>query len=154
MSIVRLTLLRHAKSSWSDARLTDFARPLNLRGRRDAPRMGAVAAAKIPVPDRVLASTAVRVRETVELFFGNWPEADPEIIFDKELYLANRSTLFQKALEQDVAHVMICAHQPGIGSLAAWLCPGTDSDMSTAELRSIILDSGILDFQMKPKEIE
>ena len=153
---MRLTLLRHAKSSWDNELLPDKARPLNARGRRDAPRMGAIAAIKIPPPYIVLASTAVRVRETIELFLGNWPNADPEIVFDEGIYLADQITLYNKVMKYSVDHVLLCAHQPGIGNLAAWLCPGTSSDMSTTEIRSIILDKTMntLDFNKCPKDID
>ena len=35
-----LLLLRHAKSSWKDTTLEDHERPLNERGKKDAPVMG------------------------------------------------------------------------------------------------------------------
>ena len=55
-----LLLLRHAKSSWADDRLSDFDRPLNDRGREDAPRMGKLLRQHDLVPDLIIASPAKR----------------------------------------------------------------------------------------------
>jgi len=60
----RLLLLRHAKSSWDDTGLSDFDRPLNLRGRAAAPLMGRHMADHSLSPDRVLCSSSRRTRET------------------------------------------------------------------------------------------
>ena len=70
-----LTLLRHAKSDWGDPGLADFDRPLNERGRSDAPRMGKWMAVSGFVPDTVLCSTAVRTRETWALVAPALPNA-------------------------------------------------------------------------------
>ena len=59
-----LLLMRHAKSSWKDGDLADHDRPLNKRGRRDAPRMGRLLREKGAVPDLILSSTAKRARKT------------------------------------------------------------------------------------------
>jgi phosphohistidine phosphatase len=55
-----LLVLRHAKSSWDDAALDDHERPLNTRGRRDAPRMGTLVREYGLIPDVVISSDAVR----------------------------------------------------------------------------------------------
>jgi phosphohistidine phosphatase SixA len=61
-----LLVLRHAKSSWSDPARDDHERPLNTRGRRDAPRMGALVRKHGLIPDVVISSDAVRARLTAE----------------------------------------------------------------------------------------
>ena len=61
-----LILMRHAKSDWGHAGLADHDRPLNARGTRDAPRMGAWLRGKGHLPDEVLCSTATRTRQTLE----------------------------------------------------------------------------------------
>lgn len=60
----QLILCRHAKSSWKDSRLADHDRPLNKRGKRDAPVMGARLAARGMVPDAILSSPAKRAKKT------------------------------------------------------------------------------------------
>ncbi len=62
-----LVLMRHAKSDWSEAGLSDHDRPLNARGKRDAPEMAKWMHNHLGIPDLILASTATRVAETVEL---------------------------------------------------------------------------------------
>lgn len=59
-----LLILRHAKSSWDNPNLSDYDRPLNKRGKRDAPRMGEHIHQQDLVPDRILTSSAKRARKT------------------------------------------------------------------------------------------
>jgi len=63
----QLTLLRHAKSSWDDARLKDRNRPLNDRGERDAPVMGQRLRARGARPTLIITSPAVRARRTAQI---------------------------------------------------------------------------------------
>jgi phosphohistidine phosphatase len=85
--MVRLLLLRHAKSSWDMPGLHDYERPLNLRGRASAPLMGRHMADHGLLPDRVLCSGARRTRET---FAGIVPflTADFEASFQRAVYEA------------------------------------------------------------------
>ena len=62
-----IILVRHAKSSWKNPRLDDFERPLNKRGRRDAPLMGEKLKERQILPDLILASPAKRARKTADL---------------------------------------------------------------------------------------
>ena len=62
-----LLLMRHAKSSWSDAELQDMERPLNKRGEKDAPRMGKLIRDEKMCPDLILSSTAVRSAKTAQI---------------------------------------------------------------------------------------
>jgi phosphohistidine phosphatase len=59
-----IIIIRHAKSSWSDLRLDDFDRPLNKRGKRNAPFMGQKLKEKKIMPDIILSSPAKRARKT------------------------------------------------------------------------------------------
>ena len=59
-----LLVLRHAKSSWNYPELSDYDRPLNARGKRDAPRMGKHLQQVALIPDRILTSSAKRARKT------------------------------------------------------------------------------------------
>ncbi|MFB3041695.1 MAG: histidine phosphatase family protein, partial [Candidatus Poribacteria bacterium] len=61
-----LLILRHAKSSWEHPELTDHDRPLNKRGKRDAPRMGKLLRVQGLVPDLIMSSTAKRARSTAK----------------------------------------------------------------------------------------
>lgn len=114
-----LTLLRHAKSDWTDAVARDFDRPLNERGQRAAWTMGAHMAAQGLEFDRVLASPAVRVKDTldeVERGYGR----RLAIVYDKRIYLASASTLLDLVRETDdaVARLLMVGHNPGLEELA------------------------------------
>ena len=104
----RLGLLRHAKSSWDNPGLTDFDRPLNKRGLRDAPRMGALLRERGVCPQRIISSTANRARTTAELAARD------------ELYHASASTMLEVLadLGNGADEVILVAHNPGITSLA------------------------------------
>ena len=81
----RLLLLRHAKSSWGDASLEDFDRPLNTRGRAASPQMGRYMAKKNYVPDHILCSTSRRTRETLAYLLPHF-RAEQTVHFVDELY--------------------------------------------------------------------
>jgi len=61
-----LLLIRHAKSSWENPYLSDFDRPLNKRGKHDAPLMGGILKEKNMIPDTIYSSPAVRALETAK----------------------------------------------------------------------------------------
>ncbi|MCJ7765816.1 MAG: histidine phosphatase family protein, partial [Thiovulaceae bacterium] len=82
-----LLILRHAKSSWKEEHLSDHDRPLNKRGRHDAPKMGQLIRKKGLAPQLIICSSAKRARETVERL----TEAcgyKYELRFSEELYAA------------------------------------------------------------------
>jgi phosphohistidine phosphatase len=117
--MLTLSLLRHAKSSWSDARLRDFERPLNERGAKAAPRMGAFMARRRLVPDLMLCSPAVRARQTLDLVRPCFHGA-PRVAYEDALYLASSATmlgLIRKA-PANVRHTMVIGHDPGMHTLA------------------------------------
>ena len=62
-----LLLMRHAKSSWGDPTIKDHDRPLNNRGKKDAPRMGKLLKENNLIPDIILSSTAKRAEMTQSL---------------------------------------------------------------------------------------
>ena len=118
----RLLILRHAKSSWTDSSITDWQRPLNERGLRDAPRAGEWLREHSRVPDLIITSDAVRARTTAELVARSAGYAR-EIVVEPSLYLATPDTVL--ALLNDVkeptASVMIVGHNPGLEDLVAML---------------------------------
>ncbi len=78
-------LHRHAKSSWKHPDLNDQDRPLNKRGKRDAPIMGRLLKRKDLVPDIIISSTAIRARSTAEAV-AKASGYKGEIILNKSLY--------------------------------------------------------------------
>ena len=112
----RLLLIRHAKSSWDDASLSDRERPLAGRGRKAAERMGAHLRSEGLRPDVVLSSPSMRTRETLELleFSG------AEVTYLDGLYGAGASDLLASAREvrDDAGVVAVVGHNPGIQDLS------------------------------------
>ncbi|MYG49370.1 MAG: histidine phosphatase family protein, partial [Gemmatimonadales bacterium] len=113
-----LLILRHAKSSWDHPGLRDHDRPLNPRGRRDAPRMGRFMAERDLVPDRIVSSTAVRARTTAELAAAEFG-AGVEIETTYDLYGASPDGYVEvaEAMGGTAERLMLVGHNPGITSL-------------------------------------
>lgn len=126
-----LLLLRHAKSSWRDASLSDHDRPLNRRGRTAAIRMGEYLVAKDLLPDLVLCSTAKRARTTWTLAARAFGDQAPKCAYNRELYHAAPSDLLfcVQAAADSVQWLLVVGHNPGIELLAQRLSgPGSDED--------------------------
>ena len=118
MTGITLVLVRHAKSDWGDHALADHDRPLNDRGRRDAPGMARRLAGTGFRPDALLSSTAVRARTTAEAFAD---ELGAAVTLDPELYGAPARTLLAAAAATRAGSVLIVAHDPGMSVLAGQL---------------------------------
>lgn len=116
----RLTLVRHAKSSWKDAALADLDRPLSGRGKRDAPRIGERLATQGLRPDIILVSPARRARKTAQLLAMAIPTAAGRILADPALYEASAAVLLARvrALDETWQHVMLVGHNPGLTDFA------------------------------------
>lgn len=120
-----LTLLRHAKSTWDDPVARDFDRPLNRRGRRAAQTVGKEMRTLGLRFDQVIASPAMRVRETLEeVARGYGGPLDPE--FDQRIYLASPETLLDlvRGSDEGVTKLLIVGHNPGLEGLALLLTRG------------------------------
>lgn len=112
-----LTLLRHAKSGWDDPSLPDFDRPLNPRGRRAAHTVGREMRRLGLAFDRVLASPARRVIETLEEVEQAYGTLAPE--YDRRLYLASFDTLMELVREtpDGFRRLLLVGHNPGLEEL-------------------------------------
>jgi phosphohistidine phosphatase len=135
-----LFLLRHAKSSWKEANIADFDRPLNERGRRAAPFMGRLLKERGLSPDLIISSPAKRARKTAKLF-REAGEYKAEIIFDDRIYEASPSTLLYVAGEADdsLHSVMLVGHNPGMEGIVRVLT-GQNEPMPTAAIAVVDLD--------------
>ncbi|MDA8247625.1 MAG: histidine phosphatase family protein [Rhodospirillales bacterium] len=117
----QLLLLRHAKSSWDDPRLSDHGRPLNARGRDAAADMRAAMRALDLSPDVVLVSSARRTLQTLEALL---PFAETPIIEPMDaLYLATAPQMFRvlNNIAETVRSVLLVGHNPGLHELAQQL---------------------------------
>lgn len=144
----RLWILRHAKSSWSDAGLDDHDRPLNRRGERAAVLIGATLAQREAAFDLILASTALRVRQTVERVRDQLSTRGPTC-FEPALYLATASDWIDRLRQlEDADDLLAVGHNPTLEELVAQLAPVGDKSarrrlregLPTAALAEIELD--------------
>ena len=109
-----LILTRHAKSSWDDPLQSDHDRPLNKRGRKSAPAIGAWLTRNSWLPDEIISSTAARTRETFDRM-GLRPNSTG---FTHRLYHAGPHDMLC-VLKGATGHcVLMLGHNPGIAAFA------------------------------------
>lgn len=114
-----LLVLRHAKSSWDDAGLADFDRPLNSRGRNAAPTMGWWIRRENLVPELALVSAARRALDTWELVAPVF-DAPVPVRVEHDLYGADADDILRniQAVGDDVDTLLVLGHNPGLEDLA------------------------------------
>ena len=139
----RLTLLRHAKSSWGQPDLDDLHRPLNQRGQRDAPIMGRRLITLGVRPSLIVTSPAKRARETAKLLARQIGYPIEFIQTEKSLYLASATRILEiiELQEDTFSDIVLCAHNPGITDLAYQLSNHSIGDMPTCGLVTIESDT-------------
>ena len=138
-----LTLVRHAKSSWKDHSLADRDRPLNKRGKRDAPEMGRRIAAAGIRPSLIVSSPAVRAWTTAKIIANEIGYPREFLQRDNGLYLASVNGILDVIVAQDPGfnNLMLVGHNPGFTDFANYLVPGLTNNMPTAGVVSVELDS-------------
>jgi phosphohistidine phosphatase len=120
-----LYLMRHAKSDWHSSTSSDFDRPLNQRGAKDAVRMGQWLQQQTVIPGLILSSPAERAKQTALAVVDALQMNAEQIQFNKDLYHADRATLLQvlHSVPEQTESVLLVAHNPGLDELAEWLAP-------------------------------
>lgn len=120
--MMRLVLLRHAKSSWDDPGLPDEERPLAPRGERAADRMRAYLEAEPLAPDLVLCSSALRARQTLARVLPSLG-TELELRIEPLLYTFDDDVLVGRLrlVPADVATVLLVGHNPAMQDLAVQL---------------------------------
>ena len=165
-----LTLLRHAKSGWDDPALSDFERPLNARGRGAARAMGRAMRSLGLAYDRILASPAARVTETLDGLGESYGALDP--VDDERVYRASVDTLLALVRATDDTHatLLIVGHNPGMERLALLLSRGgplhdevalkyptgalAEIVLSVDHWRGVAESSGTLARFLRPRDLE
>lgn len=134
--------MRHAKSSWEHAAASDVERPLNERGRRDAPRVGAWLARHALVPDLCVSSPARRARETTELVVRTLHLDPASITWEPDLYGADLECLTRiiAHLPAQAQRVLLVAHNPGLEQLVPYLA----ADSLPAAVTDKVMPTGAL----------
>jgi phosphohistidine phosphatase len=111
----RLFIIRHAKSSWKDLTLDDFDRPLNKRGKLNAPMMGDRLKSRDILPDIIISSPALRTKKTAKII-ANKINYEKKIIYKKELYESSSSILSDiiSKIDDKNSVAFIFGHNTGI----------------------------------------
>ena len=150
-----LILIRHAKSSWDDPSLADFDRPLNERGKKDAPEMAKRLADKKIEPDALVTSPAKRAKQTSTRFAKEFDFKKKNIVLEPKLYEAGEGNFYEviENLKNKWDTVAIVSHNPGITSFANSLTETKIDDMPTAGIVAIKIDTKKwADFRTSKKE--
>lgn len=115
-----LYIVRHAKSSWGDPSLADHDRPLNQRGRRDAPDMAGRLRERDVKLDRLIVSSARRAQETSVFFADGLDVAAGQCETESQLYEASPEVWLRviQGLDERWETVMMIGHNPTITALA------------------------------------
>jgi len=131
-----LLLIRHAKSDWGDLTLKDFDRPLNDRGKRDAPVMAHRLLDKKIKIDAFISSPAKRAKKTAELFASQYKRDKKDIIFFDKLYLADTEAFFDviSQTDDDYSTIAVFSHNEGITTFANQLSDVRIDDMPTCSI--------------------
>lgn len=134
-----LLLMRHAKSSWKDANLKDHERPLNKRGRQDAPRMGQLLIDRELLPQKILCSSAVRARQTAEALRDSVDYLS-DIEYLDRLYLSEADEYLSvlREIPDELERVMVIGHNPGMETLLQILS-GRIEALPTAVIAHLVL---------------
>ena len=120
-----LYIMRHAKSDWSGPQISDFERPINKRGTRNAIRVGQWMNENNHIPQKIISSPALRAKETIELVTEQISKFNLEdLTYEDELYLAGFTQLieFINTYKDKVQSLMLVGHNPGIENLVNYLC--------------------------------
>jgi len=115
-----LILIRHAKSSWDDMALGDKDRPLNDRGKRDAPKVGERLAKRHARPDLILSSPATRALATAQIIAEKLDYKGSNIVVNDRLYAVEADELLDviRQIDDRAERVMLIGHNPELTELA------------------------------------
>ena len=159
----KLLIMRHAKSSWDNAEISDFDRPLNPRGLQAAPFMGSQIYKNNLIPDLIVSSPAKRAKQTAVLVRGS-AGVETNIEFEEKIYEASPTTLLYitSEISDKYKSVLIIGHNPGIEGFIRILTSETHQ-MPTAAVAQISLNiekwadisinCGQLELLMRPKDL-
>lgn len=138
----QLLLIRHAKSSW-DLPLDDFDRPLNERGKHDAPIMAQRLLEKKIKIDAFISSPAKRAKKTARLFIKEFDRNKDEIIYKDELHEASEQAFYHviERVNDKFDRIAIFSHNPGITGFANLLTEVKIDNMPTCSVFAIKIDS-------------
>ena len=138
----QLLLVRHAKSDWGDFTIPDFDRPLNDRGKKNAPEMAQRLVDKKISIDAFIASPAKRAKKTAGYFAETFKTDKDEIIFHQELYGASEHVFYDviATAKNKLDSIAIFSHNPGITDFANLLTDTRIDNIPTCGIFAVKID--------------
>lgn len=123
----RLWIIRHAKSAHGPQYNSDFERPLNKRGKRDAPLMARELKKATKNLDKLLVSAAERTRETASYFIKEYNIHNRLVDYDDTLYLPDEQDIWTvvSRVDNDLDAIAVFTHNPAVENLLHHFRPGT-----------------------------
>jgi len=128
--MLELYVMRHAKSSWDNLKLTDYNRPLSNRGKKNAKKICEFFVKKQIKFDLVLVSSSKRTKKTLKILQKKL-EKPKKIITSKSLYLANENkiSLEIKKIKEDFKKVLLINHEPAVTNLVSYLVKNKENNL-------------------------
>jgi phosphohistidine phosphatase len=151
----QLFLVRHAKSDWGDFSLADFDRPLNERGKKDAPVMAQRLLDKKIIINAFISSPAKRAKKTAGLFAEIYKIGKEDIIFYQELYGAAEHVFYDviAGTKNKFDSIAVFSHNPGITDFANLLTEARIDNIPTSGIFAVKIDCATwTDFKNAKKE--
>jgi phosphohistidine phosphatase len=135
----QLILVRHGKSDWATGGISDFDRPLNHRGHKNAPEMAERLSKKALVPQLIVSSPAKRALTTAKHFGDVWKMPQQDIQQESDIYEANPTALLHvvNRLNNSYERVALFGHNPGLTDFVNYLADAHIYNMPTAGLAVI-----------------
>lgn len=139
-----LFIVRHAKSSWDDAGLDDRRRPLNDRGREEAPKMGKHLAGYKLRPELITSSPAVRALKTAEKIAKELGFRKSDVAVDEAIYTFNGGSLTDvvRGFDDKYDSIMLVGHNPAVTELVNYLTNSQIDNVPTCGVALIELNTG------------
>ncbi|MDN5129533.1 SixA phosphatase family protein [Aliarcobacter butzleri] len=134
----KLVLIRHAKSDWSNPFLDDFLRPLNKKGKKNAPLMAKLLKEKNIRPDFIISSPSIRTKQTLEYFIKELNYND-EVKLEESIYEAPYENLLKVIKDIPNIHkiVFLIGHNPGLCDLTNFLVDKNFENIPTCSIVEI-----------------
>ena len=128
--MLELYVMRHAKSSWDNLKLTDYDRPLSNKGKKNAKKICEFFVKKQIKFDLVLVSSSKRTKKTLKILQKKL-EKPKKIITTKTLYLANENkiSLEIKKIKEDFKKVLLINHEPAVTNLVSYLVKNKENNL-------------------------
>lgn len=147
-----LTIVRHAKSSWKDSSLSDRERPLNKRGKRDAPIMGGRISDVGIRPSLIISSPAVRAWKTARAVARSLNYPLEFLQREPALYLASVEKILDVIRAQDNTFnsILLVGHNPGLTDFVNYLSAGLTENLPTAGVAAFDIERSDWDLRDKP----